>query len=208
MNDVSELIPTRQSLLSRLKDWNDQESWRVFFDTYWRFIYGAAIKAGLKDAEAQDVVQETVIGVLKSMPTFKYRTESGSFKNWLLQRTRWRIADQLRKRHPEFQTERSSLDTSTGTSAADRVADPASSELEAAWDEEWEKNLMEAALERLKRKVDSKVYQIFDLYVLKKWSVSRVARAMKVNFAYVYMIKHRTSKLLKNEIMQLKSKPI
>src|SRR2546422_1669319 len=35
----SESIATRQSLLSRLKNWNDQESWRRFFDTYWMLIY-------------------------------------------------------------------------------------------------------------------------------------------------------------------------
>jgi len=28
-----DLIPTRQTLLSRLKDWQDQASWREFFDT-------------------------------------------------------------------------------------------------------------------------------------------------------------------------------
>jgi len=31
-------IPTRSSLLGRLKDWEDQESWRDFFETYWRLI--------------------------------------------------------------------------------------------------------------------------------------------------------------------------
>src|SRR6185369_8444012 len=41
MNTADELVPTRQSLLSRLKNWDDQESWKVFFDTYWRLIYSA-----------------------------------------------------------------------------------------------------------------------------------------------------------------------
>ena len=54
-------IPTRWSLISRLKDWDDRESWKNFFDTYWKLIYGAAIKAGLSDVEAEEVVQETVI---------------------------------------------------------------------------------------------------------------------------------------------------
>src|SRR5262245_37419305 len=49
-------IPTRQSLLVRLKDWDDSTSWKDFFDTYWKLIYGVARKAGLTDAEAQDVV--------------------------------------------------------------------------------------------------------------------------------------------------------
>jgi hypothetical protein len=31
-----DLIPTRQSLLGRLKDWEDNASWRDFFDTYWK----------------------------------------------------------------------------------------------------------------------------------------------------------------------------
>ncbi len=62
-----EFIPTRQSLLSRLKDWDDRESWKDFFNTYWKLIYGVAIKSGLSDAEAQDVVQEAVISVAKKM---------------------------------------------------------------------------------------------------------------------------------------------
>jgi hypothetical protein len=37
-------IPTRQSLLNRLKDWGDQSSWQDFFDTYWQLIYNVAIK--------------------------------------------------------------------------------------------------------------------------------------------------------------------
>jgi hypothetical protein len=52
-----DLIPTRESLLSRLKDWKDSESWQDFFDTYWKVIYGIARKAGLSDAEAQDIVR-------------------------------------------------------------------------------------------------------------------------------------------------------
>jgi hypothetical protein len=52
----NELIPTRESLLSRLKNWEDRDSWEDFFDTYWKLIYGTARKAGLTDAEAQDIV--------------------------------------------------------------------------------------------------------------------------------------------------------
>ena len=78
-----DFIPTRESLLSRLKDWNDQKSWNEFFDTYWGLIYRTAINSGLTDAEAQDVVQETLIAVSQSMPTFQYDRAKGSFKAWL-----------------------------------------------------------------------------------------------------------------------------
>jgi RNA polymerase sigma factor (sigma-70 family) len=95
---TDEFIPTRESLLSRLKDWSDQESWRNFFETYWRLIYRAALKAGLTETEAQDVVQETLISVAKKMAEFKYDPAIDSFKGWLFYRTRLRIADQFRNR--------------------------------------------------------------------------------------------------------------
>ena len=57
----------RASLLGRLKDWEDQTSWREFFDTYWRLIYTVARKAGLTAAEAQDVVQDTSLVVAKKL---------------------------------------------------------------------------------------------------------------------------------------------
>ncbi|HXJ61352.1 MAG TPA: hypothetical protein VNU68_32310, partial [Verrucomicrobiae bacterium] len=67
-DQLDPFLPTRQSLLSRLKAWDDHESWRDFFDTYWRLIYGLAIKSGLTNAEAEDVVQETLLAVAKEMP--------------------------------------------------------------------------------------------------------------------------------------------
>ena len=41
-----DLIPTRASLLGRLKDWGDHASWRDFFNTYWKLIYGFALQRG------------------------------------------------------------------------------------------------------------------------------------------------------------------
>ena len=207
MNDVDDLIPTRLSLLSRLKDWNDQEGWKVFFDTYWKLIYRAGLKAGLSDAEAQDVVQETVLAVFKSMPTFKYDAEKGSFKGWLLQLTSWRIGDQLRKRQQNICHSNRRARTSTSTDTVERVADPAA-QLEATWNEEWETNLMAAAIERVKKKVDAKQYQVFDLYVFKKWPVTKVAQTLKVNRGMVYLAKHRIGNLIKKELTYLQTKPI
>ena len=81
---ADELIPTRESLLSRLKDWGDGDSWQEFFETYRRLIYGTARKAGLTDAEAQDIVQETVISVAKNIEGFRYDPAVCSFKTWIM----------------------------------------------------------------------------------------------------------------------------
>jgi len=170
MEPSDELIPTRTTLLERLKDWRDASSWQEFFDTYWKLIYGVAIKSGLKDVEAQDVVQETMISVTKHIPGFKYDRNLGSFKLWLLNMTRWRISDQFRKRDslalpilPD--------DTSLGTQWLEKFIDPASANLEQLWNDEWEKNLLNAALTRVKRNLEPEKYQIFDFYVNKEWPI-------------------------------------
>jgi len=41
-------LQTRWSLIGRLKDMDDQQSWQAFFDAYWKLIYSVALKAGLK----------------------------------------------------------------------------------------------------------------------------------------------------------------
>ena len=94
----TEFIPTRYSLLSRLQNWGDDESWKDFFDTYWRLFHSLALKAGLTETEAQEVVQEAVISVARNIVKFRRERNLGSFKGWLRNLTRWRIADQLRKR--------------------------------------------------------------------------------------------------------------
>ena len=142
-------MATRRSLLSRLKQSNAQESWREFFDTYWRLIYTAALNAGLTDSEAQEVVQETVLTVLKKVKSFRYDPAIGSFKGWLLTIVRWRIADQFRKRPQQIRppSSRRTAETS-GTATLERIADPAAINLEAVWEEEWQRTLFAAALSR------------------------------------------------------------
>lgn len=196
-------LKTRQSLIQRLRDRDDQKSWREFFNTYWKLIYGTALKAGLTREEAEEVVQETMITVANMLDGFEYDPDRSSFKNWLLHKTRWRIIDQVRKR-PKAPLERAPDrgDTSR-TPVHERIPDPESLNYQDIWDAEWQRNLMDVALERLKQQVKPRHFQIFDLYVLKHWSVADVRRTLNVSAAQVYLVKHRLTGLLKKEIQRL-----
>jgi len=194
------LAATRKSLVEKLVNWEDQRNWQDFFETYWRLIYGVARKAGLTDSESQDVVQETILTVAKNIT--KYEREAGSFRGWLLHITRWRIADQFRKRSPEtLQHHRPRGGTTRGTATIDRLPD--SFDVQATWDDEWQKHILQAGMDRIKRKVDPRHYQIFDCLVIKQWSASKVATALQVSLAQVYLVKHRLSSQLKKEVALL-----
>jgi len=199
-------IPTRYTLLSRLEDRGDQDSWRDFFDTYWRLIYSVAIKSELTEAEAREVVQETIISVARDIHKFRRDRTLGSFKGWLRNIIRWRIADQLRKRtraswggDPQTGADRPRPD-------AAEIPDPAGETAESVWEEEWQANLLKAAMETIKPRVKEEYYQIFGLYVIKQWPATNVARALDVNVGLVYLVKYRISALLKKEVRRLEEK--
>lgn len=195
------LLATRLSLIERLGDWKDQARWQEFFDTYWRLIYNVARKSGLTDAEAQDVVQDTILTIAKSIG--KYDRKAGSFKGWLLNTTRWRIADQFRKRDPADRQSPGRDDDGRDTATIERIAGADGRELETVWDQEWERNIFQGALERVKKRVAARQFQIFECCVIKRWSAARVAEALRVNVAQVYLAKHRVSALMKKEVAAL-----
>jgi RNA polymerase sigma factor (sigma-70 family) len=190
-------IVTRYSLLSRLQDWQDNKSWQEFFEIYWRLVYSVALRSGLTDMEAQEVVQETFICVAKNIHEFKRDRAKGSFKGWLRNITRWRIADQLRKRTRVPANEPAAL--------ADE-APPLSSgadDDDAEWQLEWKESLLQSAIERVKGRVKAEHFQIFDLYALRGWPAGKVAQVLSVSVATVYLVKHRVTGLIKREVLAL-----
>ena len=199
------LIPTRWSLIGRLKDWDDRESWKDFFDTYWKLIYSVAIKAGLSDAEAEEVVQETVITVAKKIGEFKADPAHGSFKGWLLKITKWRIGDQFRKRPPLVRRRARRPDPTSQAATAERVPGQRGFSLESIWDQEWEKNLVDAALDRVKKCVSARQYQIHYFNTVKKMPVRTVAKTLGVNAAQIYLAKHRVGSVMQREIKSLEA---
>jgi RNA polymerase sigma-70 factor (ECF subfamily) len=195
-------IPTRATLLGRLKNWDDADSWQDFSDTYSKLIYGVARKAGLSDAEARDVMQETLLGVAKKIHEFESSPERGSFKNWLLNITRWRIADHFRNRPPVKAS--SSFAEGEGTPTTERIPDPA--DLDEFWDTEWKRSVLETALHRVCRRVKPKHAQIFDLYAVQRWPVTKVASELGVSSVLVYLVAHRMTRMLKAEVEFVRKK--
>ena len=201
---AEELIPTRASLLARLKNWDDSRSWMDFFNTYWRLIYGRAVNARLSDQEAQEVVQETVISIAKKIHEFKVDPALGSFKTWLYLIVSRRIADQHRKRDRANAVLDVLPEGEDGASLLENLPGPAAMQPDAAWDAEWENNLVAAAMERVKEQVKTSHYQIFDYHVIQSHSVTETAKDLQTNAAMVHLVKHRVGRLVRKEVEALR----
>lgn len=195
---------TRRSLILKLADWKDQRSWDEFYRTYWRLIYSVAIQAGLREQEAWDVVQETVLSIAKQSLKNTYDPSRGSFKTWLWNVTRWRISDQFRQRRKD--TASANGESEHGELVPlDFVPDVGDSSFEKIWDKEWQQNVMKAALERVKMKVSPKQFQIFDYNVIRGMKAGEVHRKLGVSIAQVYLAKHRVGSLLNKEVRYIRS---
>jgi len=200
--------PTQSSLLLRVKNAEDDQSWKEFTDFYGKLILRFAVKAGLSEDEAQEVVQETFISAAKHLPEFHYDPKVCSFKTWLLNLSNWRVQDQFRKRQlPAAQTahprEAASPDDTRRTATVERVPDPAGNQLQAVWDKEWRAALLDAAVARVKPRIDAKQWQIFDLCALKEWSVRDVTKTLGISPARVYLARHRISSAIAKEVKRL-----
>lgn len=150
------------------------------------------------------MVQETIIAVAKDIHKFKRDRSLGTFKGWLRNLARWRIVDQLRRRARRPLETICGGDSSHGCELAE-IPDPVGSTLDEVWETEWQSNLFESAVERIKRKIKEEHYQIFDLHVVRQWPVGRVAETLGVSASRIYLVKFRVISLIKKEIRRMET---
>lgn len=201
-------IPTRPSLLARLSTGDDVEAWMEFYRVYGDLLRRFALKGGLTESEAEEVVQETAIGIARNLPGFRYDPAVCSFKTWMLNFAHWRIHDALRRRGTSGRGESPvptpvTEDVASATSLIERIADPHPPQFGAEWDAAWEQELREAALGRLRQVLNPKHFQIFDLFALQGRPVREVALRLGVSVPRVYFVRQQVAALLRREMNRL-----
>ena len=202
--ETSLSLRTRASLLNRVRSWDDSASWAELHRLYRKLVDGLARSSGLSHADAEDVAQDVFKRVAETIHEFESNPERGTFRGWLMTLTRWRIADRFSAMPKAATRSVRKHDDTAGprTSTIDRVPDDA--EVDAEWEKEWQRHLLDAACDRLSRRVKARHYQVFDLYVRQQWPVLKVAREMRINPASVYVICHRLTRQLKADVEKLR----
>lgn len=207
-------IPTRPSLLARLTVGDDVEAWKEFYGIYGDLLRRFALKGGLTESEAEEVVQETAIGVARNLPGFHYDPAVCSFKTWMLNLAHWRITDAVRRRGSPRRGgaggpsigpahEWVAEDRTSATPLLERVADPHPAPFGAEWDAAWEESVRQAALDRVRQVIKPKHFQIFDLSALQSRPVREVALRLGVSVPRVYWVRRSVAARVKREMQRL-----
>lgn len=89
-------LETSSSLLIKVRDQGDAESWREFVTIYEPLIIAYCRKRGLAHDDARDVAQDVFVRLLRALPTFELDRSRGRFRTWLRQVTYSAMTDPAR----------------------------------------------------------------------------------------------------------------
>jgi RNA polymerase sigma factor (sigma-70 family) len=203
MKSKDDPLRTNWPLIGRIQNPDDAKSWHDFDEQYRGLIFRIAKREGLRDAEAEDVVQETMASVAKNIKNFEADPRRGSFRSWLLQMARWRIQDQRQKRLPSSSPTQRSENNSATTATVERIPDPQPVNFWEADESAWHELLIQRALPALQIAVNPRDYQIFHLLQIENKTVTEVAQMVDCNRAQIYLIKHRVGKALSRIVKKM-----
>jgi RNA polymerase sigma-70 factor (ECF subfamily) len=80
---MSSFDSTRVTLLLRLRDRTDALGWKEFHERYGELLYRYARRRGASAVDAEDVVQDIELSLLKAMDGFEYDASKGRFRAYL-----------------------------------------------------------------------------------------------------------------------------
>ena len=198
-SNLTDPFPTRSSLLSRMRNLDDDKSWREFHELYGQLIREVVIRSGVRSEDAPEIVQETMVVLAAYIPEFRYDPAKGSFKAWLRTLTRNRVADHFRRMYRKSELPNLNLDE-----PADLPDMQTSTSFDTAWEDEWRRHMLGRALACLGSKVTARDRQVFDLAVVNAWSLQEVRKATGVSLTHIYVIRHRVGRLVKAEVERLR----
>jgi RNA polymerase sigma-70 factor (ECF subfamily) len=195
MSDLDSRLQTRPSLLVRIRDAQDDDAWSSFVQIYAPMVYRYCRRKGLQHSDAADVTQEVLGQVARSARQFEYRPELGRFRDWLGTVTHNKIANHLRSRKRN-QRETGGLGEVTEDPPAPQA--PGSE-----WVEEFNSQILETALDRVRPQFEVKTWQAFELLWIQNQPGAIASEALGMSIDSVYVAKSRVLKRLKQEVLEL-----
>lgn len=181
------MIDTNETLLRQVRQLDAHDAWQVFFKKYWQVILRYTRKLGLNPHQGDEVLQETMVELIRILPEFDYDRRKGRFRNFLLtivHRKALRTLRQARQNPAGVST--SVIDLPDGNNGHDM------SEAELRWRE----SIRDTLLARLSGECDEQTFVVFRDYVLNAQPADEVAKKHGVKVNAVYQIKNRLTRRL------------
>jgi RNA polymerase sigma-70 factor (ECF subfamily) len=187
---------TSLTLLGRLRrSPGDQEAWSAFVDRYGTKVFAWCRRWGLQEADSRDVTQNVMLELARQMRDFEYRP-GGTFRRWLktIAHRAW----------CDFLSARNRTPAGGGETILDQLAAPAAGDdLLRHLEEECERELLEAAMIRVRLRVQPHTWQAFVLTAVEGKSGAEVATQLNLKVGTVWVARSKVQKMLQEEVRRL-----
>lgn len=167
---------THESLLARLAEGEGETAWADFCERYGDLIRSYGRKRGLQAADCDDLLQNVLFALSKSMPGFRYDPSKGRLRAYLKAVTMRTLS-----RLPRQNQDEASLEDVEEPRARDELA----------WEEAWREHHVRRALTRLRARFPERTLAAFELYVLEGREVREVGELLGTSDDVVYQAKSR-----------------
>ncbi len=191
---------TRASLVLRLGDPADDVAWNEFLQIYEPMLFRLAMRWGLQQADALEVVQETLLAVSKAVASFDRNQHSGAFRGWLASITRNKLADHLTRRRRHVR--------GSGDSNVQRWMDQIACETSdvSVWDWNEKQQVFNWAAGKVREQVNETTWQAFHRTSVLGEAVSDVARDLNMREGMVYVARSRVMSRLRAAVSTWESR--
>jgi RNA polymerase sigma-70 factor (ECF subfamily) len=192
---------TSPTLLGRLQhDPADQAAWAAFVDRYGPKIHGWCRQRGLQQTDADDVTQDVLLRLAEKMRAFRY-DPGRSFRAWLKTLTRHAWSDHLagRRRAAAGSGDSDVLERLHAVAARDELAGRLA--------EEFDRELLEEAMARVRLRVAPEKWEAFRLMAVEGLPGADAAAKVGMKVATAFVVRSKVQKLLREEIRKLEAPP-
>jgi RNA polymerase sigma-70 factor (ECF subfamily) len=184
---------TRQSLLFRAQT-GDEGAWKDLTTLYRPLIVGWLRYQGVPAHEVDDLVQEILLAVVRSLPAFSHSGRRGAFRAWLRTIAHHCACDFWKARARQGQ----GAGDSTVTEALHQLEDP-DSELSRQWDEEHDRYVLRCLLDLMELEFEPNTVQAFRRVALEGAPSEVVGQELGMSVGAVYAARSRVLRRLREE---------
>lgn len=193
---------TNETLLDRVKATDAHDAWKLFYDQYWAVILAYARKLGLNQHQAEEVLQETMVALMRILPDFRYDKNKGKFRNFLLTIVHRKSLTALRRTKRERDTHVPWESDLEQKSPAEHKNGDSLTMVETEVQARWRESVLEVVLDELASdaRLGPETMAVFRAYAVAGRPVVEVAAEFGLKENAVYQIKNRLTRRVQDKV--------
>ncbi len=190
-------VLTRPSLIARVKNLKDAESWREFCHFYQPLLVRYLRHLGMKEDTASDVIQDVFIRLLHALPSFELCETRGRFRSYLWKLTYSALVDRARRVKVRQQAEEEWVKRF-------RVGDESEGRrLKEELDTINRQRFLEMSLPRVQSVASAKAWACFEERLLRDRPACAIAAELGISVNAVFVYASRVLKMVRHQCTAL-----